>query len=265
MPQFAANLSMLYPEQHFLDRYAAAASDGFKAVEFLFPYAFDAQLLARKLIEHGLEQVLFNSPPGDWDAGERGTACLAGRESEFEEGIASALRYARVLNCPRVHVMAGLIAEGQTAQSLRSKYVANLRWAAQQAAKQGVTVMIEPINSRDMPRYFLNHQADAHALLVEIGEPNVQVQFDLYHAQIMGGDLARSLQQYLPTGRVGHIQIAGVPQRHEPDLGEVNYGYLFDLIDSLGWKGWIGCEYRPQLGTLAGGTSAGLGWIKPYL
>jgi 2-dehydrotetronate isomerase len=265
MPQFAANLSMLYPELSFVDRFAAAASDGFKGVEFLFPYAFEAPLLARALHDNGLKQVLFNAPPGDWDAGERGTACLAGRELEFQAGITSGLRYAQVLDCPRIHVMAGLIPDGESAQTVRSKYVANLRWAAQQAAQQGVSVMIEPINTRDMSRYFLNHQADAHALLHEIGEPNVHVQFDLYHAQIMGGDLASTLRQYLPTGRVGHIQIAGVPQRHEPDVGEINYSYLFELIDQLGWQGWIGCEYRPAGGAAAGATRAGLGWLKPYL
>jgi 2-dehydrotetronate isomerase len=265
MPQFAANLSMLYPEHGFLDRFAAAARDGFKAVECLFPYALEPQVIASTLAENGLQQILFNAPPGDWDAGERGIACLAGRQAQFQAGIATALRYAQALHCPRIHVMAGLIPAGESAASVRHTYVANLRFAAQQAAKLGVAVMIEPINTRDMPRYFLNHQADAHALLNEIGEPNVQVQLDLYHAQIMGGDLASTLRQFLPTGRVGHLQIAGVPQRHEPDRGEVNYGYLFELIDELGWQGWLGCEYRPALGTVAGGTRAGLGWMKSYL
>jgi 2-dehydrotetronate isomerase len=261
MPQFAANLSMLYPEHDFIDRFAAAARDGFKAVEFLFPYAYEPQLLAATLAEHGLQQVLFNSPPGDWDAGERGMACIPGRELEFQAGIAQAQRHAVALRCPRIHVMAGLIPLGSTAQTVRSTYVSNLRHAAQQAAKQGIEVLIEPINTRDMPRYFLNTQADAHALLAAIGEPNVKVQFDLYHCQIMEGDVAMKLRQYLPTGRVGHIQIAGVPMRHEPNLGELNYGYLFNIIDELHWQGWLGCEYRPALGTQAGGTRAGLAWM----
>jgi hydroxypyruvate isomerase len=265
MPQFAANLSMLYPEHAFVDRFAAAAKDGFRAVEFLFPYAFDAQLLANTLTNHGLKQALFNAPPGDWEAGERGMACIPGREAEFQTGIATALVYAQALSCPHIHVMAGLMPQGVDAKQLRSNYVSNLRFAAQQAAQQGIDILIEPINARDMPNYFLSTQADARALIADIGEPNVKVQFDLYHCQISEGDVAMKLRQYLPTGRVGHIQIAGVPMRHEPDLGELNYQYLFQLIDELGWQGWIGCEYRPALGTQAGGTSAGLGWIKSYL
>ncbi len=265
MPQFAANLSMLYPEHDFLDRFTAAASDGFKAVEFLFPYAFEPQTIAKALAENDLQQALFNAPPGDWDAGERGLACIPGREGEFEAGITQALRYAAAFNCTRIHVMAGLIPAHHTAQTVRSTYIANLRHAAQQAAKQGVDILIEPINSRDMPRYFLNHQADAHALLDEIKQANVKVQFDLYHCQIMEGDVATKLRQYLPTGQVGHIQIAGVPMRHEPDLGELNYDYLFSVIDEQGWQGWVGCEYRPALGVQAGGTSSGLSWVKPYL
>jgi hydroxypyruvate isomerase len=265
MPQFAANLSMLYPEHAFIDRFAATAKDGFKAVEFLFPYAVDAQVLAQTLVVNGLKQALFNAPPGNWDAGERGMACIPGRESEFQSGIAKALVYAQALSCPRIHVMAGLKPAGVDAAILRSTYIGNLRFAAQLAAQHGIDVLIEPINARDMPNYFLSTQADAHALIADIGEPNLKVQFDLYHCQISEGDVAMKLRQYLPTGRVGHIQIAGVPMRHEPDLGELNYQYLFQLIDELGWQGWIGCEYRPALGTQAGGTSAGLGWIKSYL
>jgi 2-dehydrotetronate isomerase len=265
MPQFAANLSMLYPEHAFVDRFAAAAKDGFKAVEFLFPYAFDAQLLAKTLADHGLKQALFNAPPGDWEAGERGMACLPGREAEFQSGIATALAYAQALSCSRIHVMAGVMPSGVDASLLRSRYVNNVRLAAQQSAQHGIDILIEPINARDMPNYFLGSQADAHALIEEINEPNVKVQFDLYHCQISEGDVAMKLRQYLPTGRVGHIQIAGVPMRHEPNLGELNYEYLFSVIDALGWQGWIGCEYRPALGTQAGGTRAGLGWIKSYL
>ncbi|HZY17186.1 MAG TPA: 2-oxo-tetronate isomerase [Ramlibacter sp.] len=265
MPRFAANLSMLYPELSFLERFGAAAADGFRGVEYLFPYEHPPEALLARLQEHGLQQVLFNGPPGRWDDGERGLACLPGRESEFRAGIAEALRYAKVLGCPRVHVMAGLVPEGQTREALRATYVANLRWAAEQAAAQGTDLLLEPINTRDIPGFFLNRQDDAHALLAEIGAPNVKVQMDLYHCQIVEGDLAARIRQYLPTGRVGHFQIAGVPQRHEPDLGEVNYPYLFGVIDEVargcGWDGWIGCEYRPARGAVPGGTSQGLGWL----
>ena len=263
MPRFAANLSLLYTELPFLDRFGAAAADGFAGVEYLFPYEFAVADIAQRLNAHGLQQVLFNAPPGDWAAGERGLACLPGREAEFASGMEQALAYAAALQCPRIHVMAGVVPTDQTPQTVRTTYVANLRLAARMTATANVALMIEPINTRDMPGYFLNRQADAHALLAEIGEPNVQVQMDLYHCQIMEGDLATRLRQYLPTSRVGHLQIAGVPERFEPDVGEVHYPYLFDLIDQLGWRGWIGCEYRPARGAVAGGTSAGLGWLRP--
>ena len=265
MPQFAANLSMLYPEHAFMDRFEAAAHDGFKAVEYLFPYAFEAREIAARLQSHGLQQVLFNAPPGDWEAGERGLACLPGREAEFKNGFAQALDYAGALGCPRLHVMAGLLPAGNERAALYPTYVSNLRWAAVEAAKQGVNVLIEPINLRDIPGFFLNRQDHAHQVVADVGAPNLKVQMDLYHCQIVEGDLAMKLRQYLPTGNVGHIQIAGVPQRHEPDLGELNYPYLFSVLDELGYEGWVGCEYRPKLGTQLGGTSAGLGWLKPYL
>ena len=266
MPRFAANLSMLYPELGFLDRFEAAARDGFEGVEYLFPYEHQPEELATRLRANGLQQVLFNGPPGSWDAGERGIACLPGREQEFREGITKALKYAAALECPRIHVMAGLVPQGQERDALRPTYVANLRWAAREAAKQGVKVLIEPINTRDIPGFFLNRQDQAHALLGEIGEANAQVQFDLYHCQVVEGDVAMKIRQYLPTGRVGHFQIAGVPQRHEPDLGEMNYPYLFSVIDEVsaacGWQGWVGCEYRPARGAQPGGTSEGLAWMR---
>ncbi len=265
MPRFAANLSMLYNELPFLDRFKAAADDGFQAVEYLFPYAFEAGELAARLKAHGLQQVLFNAPPGDWDGGERGLACLPGREVEFAEGIERALAYAQALNCPRVHVMAGLVPPDASPEAARTTYVYNLRQAARLAGSVGVNLLIEPINPRDMPGFFLSRQDQAHALVAEIGEPNVQVQMDLYHAQIVEGDLAMKIRQYLPTGRVGHIQIAGVPERHEPDVGELHHPYLFALLDDLGYEGWIGCEYRPRRGAVPGGTSDGLGWIRPWL
>jgi hydroxypyruvate isomerase len=268
MPRFAANLSMLYPELDFLQRFDAAARDGFQGVEFLFPYAHEAGELAARLKANGLQQVLFNAPPGDWDKGERGMACLPGREAEFREGFAKALAYAQALACPRVHVMAGLVPVGRTRAELRSSYVANLRWAAAEAAKQNVDVLIEPINLRDIPGFFLNRQDQAHELVAEIGAANVKVQMDLYHCQVVEGDVAMKIRQYLPTGRVGHFQIAGVPERHEPDVGEMNYPYLFKVIDEVaqqcGWSGWVGCEYRPARGAQPGGTSAGLGWFGPW-
>ena len=277
MPRFAANLSLLYTELPFLDRFEAAARDGFEAVEYLFPYAFDlAELLAR-LKANGLQQVLFNAPPGGtdapgidaaWAAGARGTASVPGREAEFRAGVELALRYADALDCPRIHCMAGLLSESAAGadqeSAARSVYVSNLRWAASEAAKSGRTILIEPINPRDMPRFFLNRQDDAHAVVQEVGAPNLQVQMDLYHCQIVEGDVAMKLRQYLPTGRVGHLQIAGVPERHEPDVGELNCAYLFEVIDEVaaqcGWQGWVGCEYRPRMGAEPGGTSRGLGW-----
>ena len=268
MPRFAANLSMLYNELAFLDRFAAAAADGFQAVEFLFPYAFEAQALARRLADHGLQQVLFNAPPGDFDAGERGLACLPGREAEFRSGFEQALAYAHALGCPRLHVMAGLAPPGVDRARLQATYQANLAWAAGQAAVAGCQVLIEPINSRDIPGFFLNRQDEAHRIVQAIAAPNLQVQMDLYHCQIVEGDVAMKLRHYLPSGRVGHLQIAGVPERHEPDIGELNYPYLFQVIDEVsaacGWDGWIGCEYRPARGAVAGGTRAGLGWLRAW-
>ncbi len=266
MPRFAANLSMLYPEHAFLDRFAAAARDGFRGVEYLFPYEHDAKELAARLRDHGLQQVLFNAPPGKWDEGERGLACLPGREQEFREGLQRALQYAEALGCPRIHVMAGLVPKGQEREALRPTYVNNLRWAAREAAQQGVELLLEPINTRDIPGFFLNRQDHAHELVGEIGGVNVKVQMDLYHCQVVEGDVAMKIRQYLPTGRVGHFQIAGVPQRHEPDVGELNYPYLFSVIDEVsaacGWEGWVGCEYRPARGAQPGGTSQGLGWLR---
>lgn len=272
MPRFAANLSMLYPELPFLERFGAAARDGFQAVEYLFPYAFAAEDIRAQLQAHGLSQALFNAPPGGteaagiaraWDvAGERGTASLPGREAEFRAGVSLALQYARVLDCPRIHLMAGMFPAGADRARHQATYVANLRWAAAEAAREGRELLIEPINQRDMPGFFLSRQDDAHAVIAEVGAPNLKVQMDLYHLQIVEGDVAMKLRQYLPTGRVGHLQIAGVPQRHEPDLGELNFDYLFDVIDELGYEGWIGCEYRPARGATPGGTSAGLAWMR---
>ena len=263
MPCFAANLTMLYPEHAFLDRFAAAARDGFKAVEYLFPYDHEPAILAQRLADNGLRQVLFNAPPGDWSAGERGIACLPGREDEFRRAFELALRYAQALDCPRVHVMAGLAPAGVERERLAATYASNLSWASRQAASAGRDVLIEPINPRDIPGFFLNRQDEAHRTVQDIGAPNLKVQMDLYHCQIVEGDVAMKLRHYLPTGRVGHLQIAGVPERHEPDVGELHYPYLFQVIDEVsahcGWQGWVGCEYRPRAA-----TSAGLGWFGPY-
>ena len=257
MPRFAANLSMMYGEHAFLDRFAAAAKDGFDAVEYLFPYDFPAAEIAARLKDKGLQQALFNAPPGDWVAGERGLACLPGREDEFRAGVVKAIEYAKALNCPRIHLMAGLAPAGAERAALRGVYESNLAWAAAQARE--IDFLIEPINTRDIPGFFLERQDEAHQIVQRVNAPNLKVQMDLYHCQIVEGDLAKKLEAYLPTGRVGHLQIAGVPERHEPDLGEVNYRYLFERIDALGYTGVIGAEYRPRAG-----TSAGLAWFQPW-
>jgi hydroxypyruvate isomerase len=236
MPNFAANLSMMYNEHAFLDRFAAAAADGFRGVEFLFPYAFDAKEIRARL---------------------DGQASQPGREDEFARSLDTALRYAEVIGNKRLHVMSGTIAPGEDRARHRATYIRNLALAARQAATLGVTVVIEPINTRDVPGYFLNRQDEAHAVCADVGAPNLKVQMDLYHCQIVEGDLAMKLKRYLAN--VGHMQIAGVPERHEPDIGEVNYPYLFTLIDELGYDGWIGCEYRPR-----GATSDGLGWFTQW-
>lgn len=258
MPRFAANLSMMYTELPFLDRFEAAASDGFRAVEFLFPYEHAPRDIARQLQDHGLEQVLFNLPPGDWSAGERGMACQPGREDEFAAGVSLAIDYALATGCRRLHAMAGLVPPGADAADLRATYVRNLRAAAAQLAPMDITLLIEPINQRDMPGYYLSLQQQAHDTVAEVGAGNLKVQMDLYHCQIMEGDLTRRLERHLAG--VGHIQIAGVPDRHEPDTGEVSFAHLFDRLDQLGYQGFVGCEYRPRAG-----TRAGLGWIRPYL
>jgi hydroxypyruvate isomerase len=271
MPRFAANLSLLYSELPFLERFEASALDGFRAVECLFPYAWPAPEVAARLAACGLEQVLINAPVAGWqageaqaawEAGERGLACLPGREAEFQAGLRLALDYARQLGCPRIHVMAGCVPPGTALAELQATYVSNLRWAAALAADAGITLLIEPLNPRNMPGYFLQRQQQAHEVLAQVGSVHLKVQMDLYHCQIVEGDLATKLRSYIPTGRVGHVQVAGVPERHEPDVGELNYPYLFALLDQLGYDGWVGCEYWPARGPLAGATRAGLGWLR---
>ncbi|GGX98247.1 hydroxypyruvate isomerase [Litchfieldella qijiaojingensis] len=260
MTRLAANLSMLFPEHDFLDRFAAAADAGFRGVEYLFPYTFEPQELRTALDDNGLSQVLFNLPPGDWEAGERGLASLPGRESEFRDSVIEAIHYAEALDCPRLHAMAGLLppeADAATREEHRKTYIANLRFAASELAKVGKTLLIEPINGRDMPGFFLQRQDHAREVLGWVGADNLRVQFDIYHCQITEGDLIRNLETQFP--HIGHVQIAGVPERHEPDRGEVNYPALLERLEALGYDGWVGCEYRP-----AHETRAGLGWAAAY-
>ena len=258
MPKFAANLSMMYLEFQFCDRFSAAANDGFKGVEVLFPYQWPSSEIAQWSEAAGVTQVLINSPPGNWNENERGLAALPGRETEFQDGIGMALEYAKALDCPRIHVMAGLRLENVSDRLLYDTYELNLHFAALEAAKQGCNIIIEPINTRDVPGYFLNRQADAHSIIETLNLPNLRLQMDLYHLQIAEGDLIMKIRQYINI--IDHFQIAGVPGRHEPNIGEVNFECLYDLIDGLDFKGWIGCEYRPIKG-----TSSGLVWAEKYL
>jgi hydroxypyruvate isomerase len=259
MPRFAANLTMMYNELPFLERFAAAARDGFTAVECLFPFEFLASDLAERLRRNDLQQVLLNAPPGNWAGGERGLAVLPGRESEFRESFHRALEYADVLSSPCIHVMAGIMPRDVKPALLHETYLRNLSWAVQLARAAGRTVLIEPINLRDIPGYFLTHQEQAHEIVRQVGDSHLKVQMDLYHCQIMEGDITMRLRRYLNSlsSSIGHIQIAGVPDRHEPDRGELNCSYLLGLIDKLGYNGWIGCEYRPE-----GETSDGLDWLR---
>lgn len=261
--RFAANLSWLYTDLPFLDRFEAAARDGFKGVECLFPHEHPRAEIQARLAGLGLEMALFNAAPGDWAAGERGLACLDGRDEDFRHSLLSALDLAAALHCPRVHVMAGLASPHAPHMLAWQRYETRLAWATGQAAQAGITLMIEPINPRDMPGYLLSRQAQAHELVQRIGSPHLRVQMDLYHCQITEGDITTRLRHWLPTGQVGHLQIAAVPDRGEPDSGELHYAHVFKTLRALNWQGWIGCEYRPrQAGP--GGTSAGLGWFAPW-
>lgn len=255
MPRFAANLSFLFNERPFLERFGAAAAAGFEAVEYLFPYEHPAETLAGLLKQHGLQQVLFNLPPGDWAKGERGLAALAGREREFEQGVTMALDYAKALACPRVHAMAGVLPAGADLAKAETTYLGNLKQAAAEAGRRGLVLVIEPINGRDIPGFYLQTTRHAEKAIEAVGSPHLKLQLDLYHCQIMEGDLTRRIERFFPL--IEHVQIASVPERHEPDEGEVAYAPLFRLFDRLGYRGWIGCEYRPR-----GKTEDGLGWMK---
>lgn len=257
VPRFAANLSTMFAEHDFLDRFQAAKNAGFGAVEFQFPYDFAAADIASRLTGNDLSLELFNLPPGNFGEGERGIAAIPGREAEFERGVAVAFDYAAVLGCHRLHCMAGLLPGNVDVGSCENAYIRNLTYVAELAAEKGITVLIEPINTRDIPGYFLNFQNDARRIIETIGADNLKLQLDLYHCQIMEGDLAMHIKELLAI--TGHIQIAGVPERHEPDVGEINYPHLYQLLDDLGYDGWIGCEYLPK-----GRTEDGLSWFAPY-
>jgi len=253
MPRLSANLSFLFTEVPFLERFGAAARAGFKGVEFGFHYDVPVPAIAARLSEHALACVLLNAPPGDLSQGERGLASLPGREAAFAASIAEALRYARALGCPRIHVLSGVTppgADGVQRARQHSTLVRNLQRACAAADPVGVTLLLEALNPCDVPHYLFSTQADAHALRTEVGAPNLKVQMDFYHTQRVEGDIAAKLERWLP--HIGHIQIAGVPGRHEPDIGEVNYEWLLRRVDELGYDGWVGCEYRPLRDTVAG-------------
>lgn len=255
VPRLAANISMLFGEWPFPERFAAAAAAGFSAVECQFPYEWPADLLADKLAAANLTAVLINAPPGDLAAGDRGLAAVEGREEEFRESIETALLYAEALGCPRVHVMAG--ASYPSTATATARYVDRLGWAADRLGPAGVTVQIEPLNDRDFPGYLLRGTRQAEAVIAAVDRPNVRLQFDTYHLQILEGDLITSFRRCQDI--IGHVQIAAVPDRGEPDEGEVDHRWLLEQLDAAGWDGWIGAEYRPR-----GGTLAGLGWARAY-
>lgn len=253
MPRFAANLSLMFGEHAFPDRFAAAAAAEFRAVEYLFPYDHPAEAIAEWLARHGLVQALFNMPPGDWAAGERGLAALPDRREEFRRGVATAVRYGQVIGTPLLHMMAGLADPDDPAA--RAAYREALAYAADAAGAAGIGLVIEPINTRDMPGYFLRDFRRAADIIADLGRPNLGLQFDIYHRQILHGDVLRGLAELMPIIR--HVQIAAVPERHEPGTGELDDRHVLTALDRLGYTGYVGCEYRP-----AGETVAGLGWFQ---
>ncbi len=258
MPKFSANLSMLFKEVDFLDRFELAARAGFKAVEFLFPYEWEKAELQQRLRANGLEVVLHNLPAGDWNAGERGLACLPDRVSEFRDGVARALDYAMALGCPRLNCLAGILPAALSAEEARQTLVANARYAAGEAQKAGAKLLVEAINTRDMPGFGLSTTEQALQVLAAVNHPNLYVQYDIYHMHIMGDDLKKTIAQNV--ARIAHMQLADAPGRHEPGTGEIGFDDLFSAIDATGYDGWIGCEYNPT-----GLTEASLGWVRKYL
>lgn len=255
MLKFAANLTVLFNEVSFLDRFERAAKAGFDAVECLFPYEFDAADVAERLERHDLRLVLINMPAGNWAAGDRGTSALPERRDEFRRSIDKALAYALVVNCKQIHAMSGIVPPDADRVACEQTFLENIRYAAERASADGVTILIEALNDRDVPGYFVAHQQDAMELVRRVDRPNVAVQLDYYHAQIMDGDVTRLTERM--AGRFAHVQIASVPDRHEPDDGELNYRYIFKTLERTGYDGWIGCEYVPR-----GVTEEGLGWME---
>jgi hydroxypyruvate isomerase len=255
VPKFAANLTMLFNELPFLDRFAAAKAAGFGGVEFLFPYEFDKAVLAERLQQHGLTQVLHNLPAGNWSAGERGIAIFPDRVEEFRDGVIRAIEYAKVLDCRQVNCLVGIAPAGVDPAGLRATLISNLRFAAETLAKQGIRLLVEPINTRDIPGFFLNGTEQAAQIIADVQSDNLFIQYDIYHMQIMEGDLAPTMQKHL--NRIAHIQIADNPGRNEPGTGEINYPFLFRYLDELRYSGWIGCEYKPKAT-----TTEGFGWYE---
>jgi hydroxypyruvate isomerase len=257
MPKFDANITMLYTELDFLDRFAAARADGFKGIEYLFPYAYPKHQLHELLHEHDLVQVLHNLPAGDWAKGERGIACLPDRKAEFQESVGKAIEYASELHCPQVNCLAGIKPDNVTAAQAHDTLVENLQFAAPLFAKAGIKLLIEAINPIDIPGFFLNTTRQSLGVIADVGSDNLFVQYDIYHMQITEGDLARTMRAHLDL--IPHIQLADNPGRHEPGTGEINYPFLFSFLDRIGYKGWIGCEYKPM-----DTTASGMHWIDPY-
>jgi hydroxypyruvate isomerase len=257
MPKFNANLSMLFTEAPFLDRFAAAAEAGFRGVEYLFPYAFQKDDIAERLHKNGLTQVLFNLPAGNWEAGERGIACHPDRVSKFQDGVGEAIDYAKALDCAQVNCLAGVAPAGVEPQVARRTLAENLKFAASKLQDAGITLLAEPVNTYDIPGFFLNRSAQAVSLFDEVGSPNLKLQYDIYHMQRMEGELANTIERLLP--RIAHLQLADNPGRNEPGTGEISYPFLLNFIDRLGYDGWIGCEYKPKHG-----TREGLGWMRAY-
>jgi hydroxypyruvate isomerase len=255
MPKFSANLSMLFQEHDFLDRFDAAAAAGFKGVEYLGPYDHTPEEVAARLRKNGLSQVLFNLPSGNWAGGERGIAVLTDRVEEFRANVDTAIAYAKALGCPQVNCLAGIAPAGLAYGEVEDVFVENLKFAADKLEKAGVKLLIEAINTRDIPGFFLNHTRQALSIIDRVGSGNLYFQYDIYHMQIMEGDLARTIEENL--GRIAHIQLADNPGRHEPGTGEINYPFLYEHVDRIGYDGWVGAEYRPKAG-----TDAGLGWFR---
>ena len=257
MPKFSANLSFLYAELPFLDRFAAAAKDGFPAVEYVSPYEHAPEAVAKALADYGLKQALLNLPPGDWAGGERGIGCLPGRVDEFRASVDTAIRYGKALGCPKINCLAGIAPAAADPVELGATLVANLKYAAPRLAEAGIQLLLEPINLRDIPGFFVSTTHHAERILAAVGSDNLFIQYDIYHTQVMQGDLIPTYDRL--RDRIAHIQIADNPGRNEPGTGEINYAFVLPELDRLGYDGYVGCEYKPRAG-----TSAGLGWMKPY-